>query len=58
MTGRSSTRRRVAALAVLVSAFPVLVACTLKSAGNSPQGPEPTQGPFASPGTETIPAIP
>jgi hypothetical protein len=58
MTGRSSTRRRVAAVALLVSVSPLVVACTIKSTGNSHQGPEPTQGPFGSVGTQTVPAVP
>jgi hypothetical protein len=64
MTRRSSTshtagRRALVAAALLVSGSVLMVACTLKSPGTtSPQNPGPTQGPFASAGTETVPAIP
>jgi hypothetical protein len=59
MTGRSSIRRRIAVVALLVSGAPALAACTLHPSSNGgPSQPEPTQGPFASVGTETIPAAP
>jgi hypothetical protein len=58
MTGRRSTARTVGAVALLISAAPLVVACTIKSAGHGPQGPEPTQGPFATVGTQTVPAAP
>jgi hypothetical protein len=64
MAGRSSLSRptparAVLAAALLVSASVLMVACTIKSPGTtSPQNPGPTQGPFASVGTETVPAVP
>jgi hypothetical protein len=59
MTSRSSTRRRIVVLVMLVAGLPLVVACTVRTPGNNtPQGPEPTQGPFASAGTETVPAMP
>jgi hypothetical protein len=35
-----------------------MVACTIHQPNNGTNSPEPTQGPFASVGTETIPAAP
>jgi hypothetical protein len=58
MTGRSSIRHRVAVLALLVAASPLVGACTIHRSSNGPSQPEPSQGPFASVGTQTIPAAP
>ena len=58
MSGRSSVRRRIAVAVLLVSGTPCLFACTIVHVSNNPSGPEPTQGPFASGGTETVPALP
>jgi hypothetical protein len=58
-TSTTSARRAVLAAALLVSAPVLVVACTLKSPSTtSPQNPGPTQGPFSSVGTETVPAVP
>jgi len=57
MASRSSRRRRLAALALLVAASPLVGACTIHHSTNGPS-PEPTQGPFGSAGTQTVPAIP
>ena len=57
MVSRSSRGRRVAALALLVAASPLVGACTIHHSTNGPS-PEPTQGPFGSAGTQTVPAIP
>lgn len=46
-------------LALAIAVSPALAACTIHTTKtNNPQPPEPTQGPFASASTETIPAIP
>ena len=60
MTGHSLLRSRIARLALLIAVSPVVAACTLHTPhqDNKPQSPEPTQGPFASVGTETVPAVP
>jgi hypothetical protein len=56
----SLLRSRAARLALLIAISPAVAACTIHTPNkdNNPQGPEPTQGPFASAGTETVPAIP
>ena len=57
MTRRRSTRRLFATLALLVVTTPLVGACTIHHSTNGPS-PEPTQGPFASAGTQTVPALP
>jgi hypothetical protein len=51
-------RRTAAMLALLVAGTPLVVACTFHATHPDPQGPEPSNGPFASVGTETVPAVP
>ena len=51
-------RRTAATLALLVAGSPLVVACTFHTTHPDPQGPEPSNGPFASVGTETVPAVP
>ena len=58
MTGRPTMRRTAATLAVLVAGSPLVVACTLHTTHPDPQGPEPSNGPLGSVGTETVPAVP
>ena len=59
MKSASLLRTRAVRLALVIAVSPALAACTIHTTKtNNPQTPEPTQGPFASPGTETIPAIP
>ena len=57
MTRRRSTRRLFATLALLVVTTPLVGACTIHHSTNGPS-PEPTQGPVASAGTQTVPALP
>ena len=58
MTSRLTMRRTAAMLALLVAGTPLVVACTFHTTHPDPQGPEPSNGPFASVGTETVPAVP
>jgi hypothetical protein len=59
MQRRSLLRTGTVRLALLIAVSPALAACTIHTTKtNNPQTPEPTQGPFASASTETIPAIP
>jgi len=51
-------RRTAATLALLVVGSPLAVACTLHTTHPDPQGPEPSNGPLGSVGTETVPAVP
>jgi hypothetical protein len=56
----SLLRSRTAHLALLIAVSPAVAACTIHTPNqdNGPPSPEPNQGPFASVGTETVPAVP
>lgn len=60
MNRPSLLRSRTARLALWIAISPAVAACTIHGPNhdNNPQGPEPGRGPFASVGTETVPAIP
>ena len=58
MTSRLTMRRTAATLALLVVGSSLVVACTLHTTHPDPQGPEPSNGPLGSVGTETVPAVP
>ena len=59
MTGGRTAWRAAMAAALVASGSVLVVACSIRSPGtDSPQNHGPTQGPFASVGTETVPAVP